>query len=56
MGKTFSRTRKYFDDDFYDDENHRHNDQLKERRMLKKMKNALRNRNIDDLIHLNEDD
>lgn len=42
------------EDDFYNDRGY--HDQLKERRKLKRMKNALKSRNVDDLMHLDDDD
>lgn len=39
--------------DSYNDRGY--HDQLKERRKLKRMKNALKTRNIDDLMHLDDD-
>lgn len=38
-----------FDEDYYN-ENRSYRDELKERRKMKRMRNALRTRNIDDLI------
>lgn len=45
-----------FEDDFDEYEDRGHGDQIKERRKLKRMKNALKSRNIDDLMHLDDDD
>lgn len=50
--KNFNTRHNDFEDDYYDDRVH--HDELKQRRKLKRMKNALRARNIEDL--LDEDD
>jgi hypothetical protein len=54
MSKKFSRTKF---DDFYEEENYNgyHDEQLKERRKLKRMKNAIKTRNIDSLMDLDEE-
>lgn len=56
MSKKFNRhnTRDEFEDDHYDDRGH-HND-LKQRRKMKRMKNALKSKNIDALMRDLDDD
>ena len=54
MSKKFSRSPQF--DDFNDEEYvNGHYDNLKERRKLKKMRNALRTRNVDYLLDLDEE-
>jgi len=55
MSKKHNRNFRIEED--YDDYTDRsgYHDQLKERRKLKRMKNALKTRNIDDLMHLDDD-
>ena len=54
MSKKFSRNPSFddYDDDNYDNGYH---DSLKERRKLKRMKNALKSRNVDYLLDLDEE-
>ena len=55
MSKKFSRSPQF--DDYYDEDeyNNRYHDSLKERRKLKRMKNALKTRNVDYLLDLDEE-
>lgn len=56
MTKKFSR---YARDEFYDDDSEYRQDyyqELKERRKNKRMRNALRSRNVDDLMRDLDDD
>ena len=43
------------DDDYVDRYENGYYDEVKERRRLKRMKNAMRARNVDDLLDLDED-
>jgi hypothetical protein len=53
MSKKFSRTKF---DDFHDEEyENGYHDNLKERRKLKRMKNAIKTRNVDSLMDLDEE-
>ena len=53
MSKNFRKFRDFeYDEDYYEDRSFR--DELKERRKMKRMKNALKTRNINEL--LDEDD
>lgn len=54
MSKKFSRTKF---DDFHEEDHYGngYHDNLKERRKLKRMKNAIRTRNIDSLMDLDEE-
>ena len=53
MNKKTSRNFKFddFDDDSYDNGYH---DQLVERRKMKRLKSALKTRNVDDLLNLDD--
>ena len=55
MSKRFQRNDHYDD---YDNDHHEngYHDHMKEHRRLKRMKNALKSKNINDLIHLDEDE
>lgn len=54
MPKNFRKFRDFeYDEDRYDD-NRGHRDELKERRRIKKMKNALKARNIDQLLDIDD--
>jgi hypothetical protein len=54
MSKKFSRSPRF--DDFHDEEyDNGYYDNLKERRKLKRMKNAIKSRNIDSLMDLDEE-
>ena len=54
MSKKFSRSPRF--DDFEDDQyENGYHDSLKERRKLKRMKNALKSRNVDDLLDIDEE-
>lgn len=55
MSKKFSRSPQF--DDYYDEDeyNNGYYDSLKERRKLKRMKNALKTRNVDYLLDLDEE-
>lgn len=54
MSKKFSRSTRF---DEYEDDNYEsgYHDSLKERRKLKRMKNALKSRNVDYLLDLDEE-
>jgi hypothetical protein len=55
MSKKFSRSPR-FDDSYGEDQYETgYHDNLKERRKLKRMKNALKTRNVDYLLHLDEE-
>lgn len=54
MSKKHNRNFR-IEEDFDDHHDRGFHDQLKERRKLKRMKNALKTRNIDDLMHLDDD-
>jgi hypothetical protein len=56
MSKKFSRN-THFDDDQYEEDRYSNGyyDSLKERRKLKRMKNALKTRNVDYLLALDEE-
>ena len=57
MSKKFSHTKHFdeYDEGDYYYENGYH-DHKKEQRKLKRMKNALKSKNIEDLMHLDDDD
>lgn len=54
MSKKFSRNRKFDDLDFEDSYTNGYHDELVERRKIKRMKNALKTKNIDDLMNLDD--
>lgn len=55
MSKKFSRNTQF--DDFHEEDQYEngYHDNLKERRKLKRMKNALKSRNVDYLLDLDEE-
>ena len=56
MSKKFSRNKHFDDYDYEDHYDNGYHDHVKEQRKLKRMKNALKSRNIDELMHLDDDD
>lgn len=55
MSKNFRKFRandEYEEDDYYD---RAHRDELKQRRKIKRMRNALKTRNIDELMDMDAD-
>lgn len=54
MAKKHHNHRNHYDEDVYHEVGF--HDRLREHRRDKRMKNAIRSKNIDDLLHLNDDD
>lgn len=55
MTKKFSNHARYEDYDDYADQHNGYHDEIKARRRMKKMKNAIKSKNIDYLMDLDED-
>ena len=54
MTKKFSRNRRFDDFELDDEYENGYHDHLAERRKMKRMKNALKARNVDDLVNLDD--
>ena len=50
MGKTFKQRKRQFEDDYHDEQDNKgREDRLNDRRVQKRLRNALRKKNFDDL-------
>ncbi len=54
MSNKFSRNNKFDDLDYDEDVPGGYHDQLLERRKMKRMRNALKTKNVDDLMNLDD--
>jgi hypothetical protein len=54
MTKRFSRGRNFDDYEFEDETDSAYNDELTKRRKMKRIKSALRTKNVDDLMDLDD--
>jgi HEPN domain-containing protein len=54
MSKTKKYKKRYYDDDYDDDYNYGDHDQYRKRKAEKRIANALRSKNIDDLLDWDE--